>query len=210
MNERMIDTTVPQPDVATMADFDWLMSLALDDLLDDEDRDRFDALLLEYPALAVLRGAMASWEAGDVLPRWYVVGPRPLSGLRGDQPVDLSSSWVLPEDTLAWKRSWARPDGQLALHRARDARDAKRSQERADALDKLREEFRVKWEAEDREADEATQLQALAAALAWERQHARERKAEADRIEAEAFGGGQPGQALTEHHGPEQKQTAGK
>ena len=62
MNERMIETTVPQPDVATMPEFDWLMSLALDDLLDDEDRDRFDALLLEYPALA---DEWAAWQFID-------------------------------------------------------------------------------------------------------------------------------------------------
>ena len=53
MNERMIEITVPQPDVATMAEFDWLMSLALDDLLDDEDRDRFDALLLELSLIHI-------------------------------------------------------------------------------------------------------------------------------------------------------------
>jgi len=62
MNERMIETTVPQPDVATMAEFDWLMSLALDNLLDDEDRARFVALQAEYPSLA---DEWAAWQFID-------------------------------------------------------------------------------------------------------------------------------------------------
>lgn len=62
MNERMIETTAPQPDVATMAEFDWLMSLALDNLLDDADRARFDGLLAAYPALA---DEWAAWQFID-------------------------------------------------------------------------------------------------------------------------------------------------
>ena len=62
MNERMIETTVSQPDAATLAEFDWLMSLALDELLDDEDRARFDVLLAEYPSLA---DEWAAWQFID-------------------------------------------------------------------------------------------------------------------------------------------------
>lgn len=62
MNERMIETTVSQPDAATMAEFDWLMSLALDELLDDEDRARFEVLLAEYPSLA---DEWAAWQFID-------------------------------------------------------------------------------------------------------------------------------------------------
>ncbi len=62
MNERMIETTVSQPDAATLAEFDWLMSLALDELLDDEDRARFEVLLAEYPSLA---DEWAAWQFID-------------------------------------------------------------------------------------------------------------------------------------------------
>ncbi|MCB0137819.1 MAG: hypothetical protein KDD75_22130, partial [Caldilineaceae bacterium] len=58
----MIETTVSQPDAATLAEFDWLMSLALDELLDDEDRARFDVLLAEYPSLA---DEWAAWQFID-------------------------------------------------------------------------------------------------------------------------------------------------
>lgn len=62
MNERMIETTVSQSDAATLAEFDWLMSLALDELLDDEDRARFEVLLAEYPSLA---DEWAAWQFID-------------------------------------------------------------------------------------------------------------------------------------------------
>lgn len=62
MNERMIETTVSHPDAATLAEFDWLMSLALDELLDDEDRARFEDLLAEYPSLA---DEWAAWQFID-------------------------------------------------------------------------------------------------------------------------------------------------
>ena len=45
----------PQPEAVpppAVEEFTWLMSLALDDLLDGEDRQRFDDFLVRYPTLA--------------------------------------------------------------------------------------------------------------------------------------------------------------
>lgn len=54
------DTTADAPP-AVVEEFQWLMSLALDGLLEDEDRRRFDAHLAGYPTLA------ARWEEWQLL-----------------------------------------------------------------------------------------------------------------------------------------------
>ena len=51
-----------RPPPGAEAEFDWLMSLALDDLLDANDRARFDALLADFPPLAESWG---EWRALD-------------------------------------------------------------------------------------------------------------------------------------------------
>ena len=71
----MIDTRVDaraqyeDPPAAAAAEFDWLMSLALDDQLDAEDRVRFDTLLVDYPQLA------ESWGEWCTLDRRLEVAP---------------------------------------------------------------------------------------------------------------------------------------
>lgn len=51
----------PPPEIVD--EFDWLMSLALDDMLDADERNRFEAYLLQYPALAA---QWAAWQAVDL------------------------------------------------------------------------------------------------------------------------------------------------
>lgn len=61
-DESTVATAVPPLDTTTAVEFDWLMSLALDGLLDEEEYTRFHVLLQHYPPLAT---AWAAWQFID-------------------------------------------------------------------------------------------------------------------------------------------------
>ena len=52
----------PQPPQAVQEEFTWMMSLALDGLLDEVERAQFEEYQTQYPALAALWG---EWQGLD-------------------------------------------------------------------------------------------------------------------------------------------------
>lgn len=94
------------PPSTAMAEFDWLMSLALDDLLDAEDQARFDTLLADYPQLG------ETWNAWQGLDRRLDAAPHvmPVSGF-----VVRFEARLAAEELREQQRMWALMAGAVLL-----------------------------------------------------------------------------------------------
>ncbi len=98
MNERMTKTTVPKPDAATTAEFDWLMSLALDESLDAEEHTRFEALLAGDSSRA------ADWAAWQFIDAELELTPAlvPTSGFVGRFETHLTHYEQQRQRRIVW------------------------------------------------------------------------------------------------------------
>jgi anti-sigma factor RsiW len=94
------------PPSTAVAEFDWLMSLALDDLLDAEDQARFDTLLADYPQL------VETWSAWQGLDRRLDAAPHvmPVPGFTARFETRLAA-----EEMRQQQRVWALMAGAVLL-----------------------------------------------------------------------------------------------